>query len=387
MNYEQTLRVACGVSALLARGGRSLCRAVPAAFTQHATRTAIALVATLAATELGAQTKIRDLTLGDESTPVRLVGYGIAVGLDGTGDRGTGGRTSGQTVQSIANLLRRFDVNVPPELLRTRNVAAVLVTAEVSPYLRAGGRFEVHVSSIGDATSLKGGVLWMTPLVTDAGAAPVATAQGSMLTGDGDRRARRIDAGGTTARIPSGGVIEGELPRPLLVAAAPKLLLREPDLVTATRIAAAVDSVLGQGTAKVDDPGSVSLTLKADVPGGPLAALARLRDVGVQADRRGRLVIDGRDGTVVAGGDITVGEATVSHAGITLTIGAATAGAPGTAAGDSTALHGDVRMPAGSSVQRIAAALHAVRTNPGEVAAIFTSLREVGAISAEVVVR
>ena len=341
--------------------------------------------ALLLAAPLQAQTKIRDLTLGDDATPVRLVGYGIAVGLDGTGDRGAGGQSSGQTVQSIANLLRRFDVNVPAELLRTRNVAAVLVTAEVSPYLRAGGRFEVHVSSIGDATSLKGGVLWMTPLVTDAGAAPVATAQGSMLTGDGDRRARRLDAGGTSARIPAGGVIEGDLPRPQLVATSPKLLLREPDLVTATRIAAAVDAALGKGTATVDDPGSISLTLKGDVAGGPLAALAKLRDLPVQAERRGRLIIDGRDGTVVAGGDITVGEATVSHAGITLSIGAS---APaGAAPGDSTALHGDVRVPAGSSVQRIAAALHAVRTNPGEVAAIFESLREVGAISAEVVVR
>jgi flagellar P-ring protein precursor FlgI len=286
-------------------------------------------------------------------------------------------------VQSIANLLRRFDVNVPPELLRTRNVAAVLVTAEVSPYLRSGGRFEVHVSSIGDATSLKGGVLWMTPLVSDAGAAPVATAQGSLLAGETERRSRRLDVGGTTARIPTGGLIEGELPRPQLAANAPKLLLREPDLVTATRIAAAVDSALGKGTATVDDPGSVSLALKADVPGGPLAALAKVRNLPVQAERRGRLIIDGRDGTVVAGGDLTVGEATVSHAGITLTIGAQAPAAPG----DSTPLLGDVRVPAGSSVQRIAAALHAVRTNPGEVAAIFESLREVGAISAEVVVR
>src|SRR4051794_7681204 len=103
---------------------------------------------------LRAQTAVRDLVIEDQSVPVRLMGYGLVVGLDNTGDNGYGGRSSQQTVQSVVNLLKRFDVSVPPEVLRTRNVAAVLVTAEVSPYLRAGGKFEIHVSSVGDARSL-----------------------------------------------------------------------------------------------------------------------------------------------------------------------------------------------------------------------------------------
>ena len=112
--------------------------------------------------------KIRDLTISEGAAPIRLVGYGLAVGLDGTGDRDGGSRGAGMTVQSVANLLRNFNVEVPAEVLRMRNVAAVLVTAEVSPYLRSGGRFDVHVSSLGDARSLRGGVLWMTPLVAEA---------------------------------------------------------------------------------------------------------------------------------------------------------------------------------------------------------------------------
>ncbi len=112
----------------------------------------------------GQTVQIRDLVRMDYDVPSRLVGYGIVVGLDGTGDRSVSQLGGGQTVRSIANLLRMLDITIPPEALRTRNAAAVLVTAEISPYLRPGGRFQVQVASLGDATSLRGGVLWMTPL-------------------------------------------------------------------------------------------------------------------------------------------------------------------------------------------------------------------------------
>lgn len=319
--------------------------------------------------------RIRDLTIQEQSVPVRLVGYGLVVGLDGTGDRSLGGRNAGQTVQSVANLLRRFDVEVPPEVLRTRNVAAVLVTAEVSPYLRPGGRFEIHVSSVGDARSIRGGVLWMTPLISEVGGRPTATAQGSLLVSDGgaSRGGYSIE---TTARIPSGGLLEENLPRPAF-ASASRLLLREPDLGTAFRIANAVNAELGAGVAEVEDPGSIALTLP-DEMAQRLDMLTRLTELRVQPTRVSRIVIDGRDGTVVAGGDLTVGEAVVSHGAITLSVGDA---------GDGVDTPGDVRMAAGTSAQQIAAALHAFQTPPVEIAAIFESLREIGAISAEVVIR
>jgi len=326
--------------------------------------------------------KIRELTIAEGSTPVRLVGYGLAVGLDGSGDRNVGGRASNQTVQSVVNLLRRFNIEVPAEVMRTRNVAAVLVTAEVSPYLRAGGKFEISVSSMGDARSLRGGVLWMTPLVADAGGQPVATAQGALLISDGgDQRIRNTIE--TTARIPAGGLLEGELPRPVF-ASANRLLLREPDVGTASRIATAINAALGPNSAKVEDPGSIALTV-ADT-NDRAALMSRIRDLAVRPDRPSRIIIDGRDGTVVAGGDLTVGEAVVSHGAVTLTIGAADAPPPpGT--GAAPPAPGDVRVVPGTSVQRIAAALHAVQTPPVEIAAIFSALRDVGAISAEVVVR
>jgi len=338
---------------------------------------AIALLLPASASLRAQGVPIHDLVIDNQSVPVRLVGYGLVTGLSGTGDQTFTGRNSQHTVQSIANLLRRFDITVPPELLRTRNVAAVLVTAEVSPYLRAGGRFEVQVASVGDARSLRGGVLWMTPLIADAGGTPMATAQGPLVVDDAPMSTRRryaiVEGSG---RIASGGMLEADLPRPR-VAAAPKLLLREPDMGTASRIAAVVDSVIGKGTASVEDPGSVALTLKDGEASAQLAAIGMLR---VEPTRIGRIVIDTRQGTVVAGGDLTLGPAVVSVAGITLTIGRVSA--------DSTRNdRGSVRMATGATVQDLAAALEAVRTPPAQVAQIFEALRQAGAISAEIVSR
>lgn len=321
--------------------------------------------------------KIRDLTSPEGALPVRLVGYGLVIGLDGTGDRAIGGQSAGQTVQSVLNVLRRFNIEVPADLIRMRNVAAVLVTAEVSPYLRSSGRFEVHVSSMGDARSLKGGVLYMTPLVADPNGPPLATAQGSLLISEGGSTTRYATTIETSARIPTGGILEADLPRPT-IAATSRLLLREPDLGTASRIAAAINSAMGEKTAVVEDEGSVQVTLADSVV--KATAYTKIRELSIRPERAPRLVIDGKDGTVVAGGDAMVGVATISHGAITLVLGA-------DVSSDTSAIPGSVRLPANISVQRVAAALHAVRTPPSEIAAIFASLREVGALTAEVIVR
>lgn len=325
----------------------------------------------------GGDVRIRDLTTQEGALPVRLMGYGLVVGLDNTGDRAVGGQSAGQTVQSVINVLRRFNIEVPPDLIRMRNVAAVLVTAEVSPFLRPGGRFEIHVSSMGDARSLRGGVLYMTPLVADPNGPSLASAQGTVLLSDGGAATRYTPSIQTSARIPAGGILEADLPRPV-VGASSRLMLREPDLGTATRIADAVNGALGPNTAVVEDEGSVLVTL-ADSVTKP-TAFVRIRELAVRADRANRLVIDAKDGTIVVGGEVAVGAATVSHGGVTLAI------TNDAAAGD-TSIAGSVRMPTGTSVQRIAAALHAVQTPPQEIAAIFAALRDAGAFTAEIVIR
>jgi len=367
---------------------------------------ALSLLTIFAAGATAQATRIRDLTVTEGNVPVRLMGYGLVVGLGGTGDRVTGGFSSRHTVQSISNLLHRFGVEVPPELLRTRNVAAVLVTAEASPFLHPGGRFDVHVASIGDARSLDGGVLWMTPLVDDVGGQPLASAQGPLVISD--KPGRRWDMNEAAARIPAGGVLEMELPRTSF-AGTTRLILREPELETATRIAGAINDSLGAGSARVEDPGSVLLALRDSTEARPVQ-LARIGELRVRPSRPAMLVIDTRNGTVVAGGELTVGEASVTHGGITLTIdaddqsssaarlpaaepaapGVGEPGAPVPAQGYSRRGYGalpELRVREGASVQEVASALHALQTPAADVAAIFESLRALGAISAQVVLR
>ncbi|MEP6571519.1 MAG: flagellar basal body P-ring protein FlgI [Gemmatimonadota bacterium] len=327
--------------------------------------------------------RISDLTTRVGDVPRRVIGYGIVVGLDGTGDRSFGSANgASQTVRSVANALRRFGVEVPPERLRPRNVAAVIVTAEMSPYLHAGGRFEVQVSSLGDATSLRGGVLWTTPLVTDVDQPPVATAQGPMLISDDNFRVQGRN--GNSARIPEGGVLEVE--PPAIAALTPKLLLRRPDLTTASRIADAVNVVYGNGVAKVEDPGSVVLNPGAKVADNLLGFLASVDTIQVRANEPARIVIDARNGSVVVGGDVRVGTAAVSQRGITLRIGAVAAGGAAGTAPDSLN-PGLLHLPEGASVQDVAAGLHAAGARPSEIASLFDALREVGALSARVTIR
>lgn len=336
------------------------------------------------------ETRIRDLTTMGREIPVRLVGYGLVVGLDGTGDRAMGRHGATHTVRSVVNLLRNFSVEVPEEFLRTRNVAAVLVTAEVSPYLRPGGRFDINVASLGDATSLRGGMLWTTPLIAEAGGAPIATAQGQVAVSDGEDprsfTARRWGRRGveTSARLPGGGVLEYDFPRPDFGSAS-VLLLRDPDLGTATRIANAINDTFGTNTAVVQDPGAIALNIPEDEGAALLNSIGELT---ITPDTRPRILIDGRDGTLVAGGDLRVRAAVVSHGGMTLTIGGAEQLPIDEenllAEGFST---GDLRFGPGSTVQEIAAALHAVAAKPAAIGAIFEALRSVGALDAEVVMR
>jgi flagellar P-ring protein FlgI len=341
-------------------------------------------------------TRVGDLTVRAGDVPRRLVGYGLVVGLDGTGDRSYGGYTNQTpTVQSIVNLLEHFGVRVPTEQLQPRNVAAVAVTAEASAYLHAGGRFEVQVSSLGDATSLRGGVLWITPLVTDPNEPPVATAQGALLVTT-DENARSNYRRANSARVPEGGVLEVEMPAPAAANAPLRLLLRQPELGTATRIASAVNASFGPGTASPDDPGAVTLKVPKERADSVLQFLAAVDTLPVAWTATARIIIDGRDGTVVTGGQVQVAAASVSHHGLTLQIGGtpqaaaapAQAAPPGQPGAPTPAPPPAVlALNAGATVEDVAAGLHAAGATAPEIAAIFDALRAVQALSAEVVVR
>lgn len=332
---------------------------------------AFAWLASLASVAQAAPARVSDLTRHAGDVPVRIVGYGLVTGLDGTGDRSFGRASAGSpSVRSVANLLRRFQIEVPTDQLRLRAVAAVVVTAEVSPWLRPGGRFDVQVSAIGDATSLNGGTLWITPLVTDPGQPPIATAQGVLQVSDG-RDGGIASSRANRGLVAQGGVLEVEQARPVTE---PRLLLRDPDLRTASLVAGAVDAAFGAGTATLEDAGAIALK----VPAGRPAALwmAAVDTVLVAAPEPTRVVIDARDGTVVAGGDLRVSSAVVSRGGVTLRIG-----------GEPSPVAGLVSVPADASVQQVAAGLHAAGARGADIAAVFEALRAAGSLRAEVVVR
>jgi len=372
--------------------------------------TLLALTLTVPSHTDGQSVKVRDLTQGAEEVPVRLAGYGLVTGLSGTGDRIYGGDRRSMTVRAIANLMRNMGIEVPEQVIRSRNAAAVLVTAEASPYTRQGGRFDVSVASLGDASSLRGGQLWPTPLSAGVGAPVAAVAQGTIQVGDGGRRSRyEVE---TSATITRAGVAQldfgggSEPPSGVLV-------LREPDLTLAQAIAGAINLDLGSEIATVTDPGAVTVDLPAE---DPFATLVAIGAVEVTPERSPRVVVNALDGLVAAGGEIRVGPAVVSHDWLTLTIAsqqvvatpaddpllppadleeAPAGGAPaatGTDVADEVAAQamgapGAVRLEPGIRVQELAEALHAVGASGQVIGSIFQSLRSVGALQAEVHIR
>jgi len=323
----------------------------------------------------GQEARIRDLTISGGEGPVRLVGYGLVVGLSNTGDRSVGGRDGGMTVRSVTNLLRNLGIDVPESVIRTRNAAAVLVTAEASPYARRGGRFDVTVASVGDATSLRGGVLWTTPLFAGVGSAPVASAQGNLaFPSDDGRRYRAVE---TSSLLAGGGVALSDIAAMVEAPSPDLLLLLRPDLTTARRIADAVNLEFGPGTAVVEDPGAVRLVLPGE---DPLGTRAEINEVFVLPAQDARVSIDARTGAVAAGGSIPVGPAMVSHDWLSLTIVDV-----GQDLGPEELLApGAVRAPAGVQVQALAEAMHAVGAPADMIGAVFQSLQRIGALRAEV---
>lgn len=328
--------------------------------------------------------RVRDLTINAGAAPVRLAGYGLVVGLSGTGDRVYGGSRGTATVRTVANLLRNLGVEVPESVIRSRNVAAVLVTAEASPFTRAGGQFDVSVASLGDATSLRGGQLWPAPLRAGVGGPPVAVAQGNVFLVQPTNNNRfevetsAVVRDAAIAQVDFGGGAAGPPGH---------LLLRDPDLSTAQTIAEAINQALGTDVATVEDPGAIALALPAD---DPIATLVALGDVEVTPTQAPRVVVDARSGVVAVGGDISVGPATVSHDWLTLTIAPADGPPPAGplgAGGQEVLTPGAVRAEPGIRVQSLAEALHSVGASADMIGMVFRSLNDLGALRAEVQVR
>lgn len=283
-------------------------------------RNALALILLLCclAPQAFGSPRIKDLVDFEGVRGNDLVGYGLVVGLNGTGD---GIRNSPFTEEALSNLLERLGVNVQGEQFRPNNVAAVIVTGTLPPFARSGSRIDVTVSAIGDADNLLGGTLIMTPLNAADGQI-YAVAQGPILAGgisaEGDGATTQIGVP-TSGTIPGGARVEQEVPFELNQLDSVNLALREPDFTTAVRIESVINDRIGMPVASMSDAGTVTLNLNA---AGRTAArmIASIENLEVTPSRKARVVVDQRSGTIVLGADVKISQVAVSQGNLTIRV-------------------------------------------------------------------
>jgi flagellar P-ring protein precursor FlgI len=358
----------------------------------------------------------------------QLIGYGVVVGLNGTGDD----VSAPFAMQSLRSLLRRLGVQIDAGQLRLRNVAAVLVTADIPAFVRSGARLDVTVSSVGNARSLRGGVLAQTPM-RGADRRVYAAAQGPLIVGGfeaGGASGSGVQAGPTnTARIPSGGLVEREIKTSIEQEGVITLALKQPGFATASRVVEAINKALGGELARAVDAGAVKVKLgsgQAD-PGGQQAKdgppqngqaprkdgqqpakdgqeaidlLAKLSSIEVNPDTAARVVINERTGTVVAGGDVRLLPVAIAQGGITIQVREqAEVYQPGVLSKGETKVvpHSEVEaqearpqmvyLKGAASLAEVAQALSSFGVSPRELASILQALKSAGALRAEIVVQ
>jgi flagellar P-ring protein precursor FlgI len=344
-----------------------------------------------------ATVRLKDIAAiqGEATTP--LIGYGLIVGLNKTGDR----RQTIFPAQTLAAMLERFGQSVPAAALKVENVAAVMVTAQLGPYAQTGARLDVTAASVGDARSLQGGIHMPTALLGPDGSL-MALAQGAQTIGG-------YGAGGggnsvqvnhlTVGRVPAGALVQVTRSAGMGPADIVQLALREPDFVSARRIASALDRELGEGSARVLDAGAVRIQVPAAYRNGIPDLIARIEPLAIELDVVARVVINERTGTVVLGGDVRIGAAAVAHG--TLSVRIATllevSQPPPLSRGQTEVVPQTevqveenqaqmVSLEPGATLADVVRALNVLGATPRDIIAIMQSLKAAGALRAELVV-
>jgi flagellar P-ring protein FlgI len=350
-------------------------------------------------------TRLKDLAGIEGVRDNQLIGYGLVVGLAGKGD-------TQQTLfspQSLANMLERMGVSVPGATLRTKDMAAVMITATLPPFGQPGVRLDVTAAAIGDATNLQGGILLLTPLKAADGQV-YAVAQGAVVTGGfvaGRGGASQTVNHPTVGRVPAGAIVERPAP-----SVTPKgvvhLQLRNADFTTAARIAAALNARYGAaGTlpARAENSALVNVLIPASYAARPIDFIAEMEALTVEADRPARVVVNERTGTIVMGRDVHISPVAILHGNLTVEIQtspeillpplpAAAAGKAGTdakppAVGAQVTVDAkepparNIVLEQGATVEELVRALAAIGSTPRDVIAILQNLRAAGALDAE----
>jgi flagellar P-ring protein FlgI len=352
--------------------------------------------------ELMAQggSRLKDIAVVSGAIDNQLIGYGLVVGINGDGDK-----NPIYTRQMIANLAQRHGLSLPATTLSSKNVAAVLVTADIPAFKKPGSTIDVTVSSMGDAKTLQGGVLIQTPLEAADGKV-YALAQGPLSIGGfsagtgGPGGASVQKNHPTVGQIMNGGQVVREVPLEIVRDNTVELFLREPDFTSAARLATVVNETFPGSAVAID-----STTIRVAMPPGtealPVDFLARLEALSVEPDVPARIVINERTGTIVATSHIKISACAVSHGNITITIANSltasqpspfanrgrTAILPSTDTGVTEELSALIPLPDMPTVERVAAALNSLGVTPRDAMAIFQAMKQAGALHAELVVR
>ena len=374
------------------------------AFASRAARAALFAVASVAATTAPiaavpawAGPRIKDVADFEGVRENQLVGYGLVVGLAGTGDSL---RNSPFTRQSLAAMLERLGVNASNGNLNTRNVAAVMMTANLPAFASQGSRIDVTVSALGDSRSLAGGQLLVTPLMA-ADQQVYAVAQGSLAIGgfaaqgaSGSSVSRGVP---TAGRIPSGALVEREVHFDIAAQPELRLALRNPDFTTAQRIAAAINGNVGAQAARAANPGSVVLRRPDGFAGDMVALVGRIENLEVEVDTPARIIIDENSGIVVMGENVKVSTVAIAQGNLTISITedpfvsqpapfsrGETLVAPSSGVEVEEEDGGLVVVPGGVPLRQLVNGLNALGVSPRDMISILQALKAAGAIQAEI---
>ena len=368
---------------------------MPSIQKSHAMIVVAALLCTLVAAHAEAhKVLIRDVASVEGVRENSLIGYGLVVGLKGTGDR----QQTYFTVQTLASILARMGVQIPTASVRVNNVAAVFVTASLPPFAHPGMRVDVMVSSSGDARSLEGGLLLLTPLYAADGQV-FAAAQGPLVVGGyavgGSGTAKQVNHP-TVGRVPGGALVERDNSVDLTRLDHLSLLLNEPNFSTATEMAATINSTWSSPIATVVDSRRVDIEVAKSGPASVPLLMTRIENLEIEVRRPAKVVVNERTGTVVLGKDVHLGAVSILHGNfsieVTTTLGVSQPNAlsngktevvPQTKINATDAPARNVELEEGASVEQLVTKLQAIGATARDVVSILQAIKAAGALEAE----
>ena len=356
-----------------------------------------ALVTLVSYAASGAGTRLKDVASIEGVRDNQLMGYGVVVGLNGTGDK----RQTVFSAQALTNILKRMGVTVEPTAIQVRNVAGVMVTASLPPFAQPGTKIDITAAAIGDASNLQGGQLLMTSL-KGADGQVYAVAQGPIVTGGfvaGRGGNSQTVNHPTVGRLPDGAIVE-RAPPSVAPSAHLKLQLREADFTTAARIVDALNrrfSGAGLAVAKAESSAVVAVDIPAAFSSRPVEFVAEMESLTVESSRREKIVINERTGTIVLGKDTRISPVAIMHGVLSVEIQTAfNVTQPAPLAAGNTTVTPDTNVTAkeskaqnillkdGATVEELVRALQAIGSTPRDIIAILQAMRAAGALEAEI---